>query len=63
MSEWVIEAENLTKVYKMGEVEVHALRGLTLKIAREKWWPSWVLRARENRPDEHHWLPGPTNLR
>ncbi len=34
MSDWVIEAENLTKVYKMGEVEVHALRGLSLKIAR-----------------------------
>jgi putative ABC transport system ATP-binding protein len=34
MSEWVIEAENLTKVYQMGEVEVHALRGLSLKIAR-----------------------------
>jgi putative ABC transport system ATP-binding protein len=34
MSEWVIEATNLTKVYKMGEVEVHALRGLSLKVAR-----------------------------
>jgi putative ABC transport system ATP-binding protein len=34
MSDWVIEATNLTKVYKMGEVEVHALRGLSLKIAR-----------------------------
>jgi putative ABC transport system ATP-binding protein len=33
MSKWVIEAENLTKVYKMGEVEVHALRGLSLKVA------------------------------
>jgi len=31
---WVIRAENLTKVYKMGEVEVHALNGLSLKIAR-----------------------------
>ena len=31
---WVIEAEGLTKVYKMGEVEVHALRGLTLHIER-----------------------------
>ena len=31
---WVIQAENLTKVYKMGEVEVHALNGLSLKIAR-----------------------------
>ena len=34
MSEWVIEAQDLTKVYKMGEVEVHALRGLSLNIAR-----------------------------
>jgi putative ABC transport system ATP-binding protein len=30
---WVIDAHNLTKVYKMGEVEVHALRGLSMKIA------------------------------
>ena len=34
MSDWVIEAENLTKVYQMGEVEVHALRGLSIKITR-----------------------------
>jgi putative ABC transport system ATP-binding protein len=33
-TDWVIEAENLTKVYTMGEVEVRALRGLSLKIAR-----------------------------
>jgi putative ABC transport system ATP-binding protein len=33
MTDWVIEAENLTKVYKMGEVEVHALRGLSMTIA------------------------------
>jgi len=31
---WVIQAENLTKVYKMGQVQVHALNGLSLKIAR-----------------------------
>ncbi len=30
----VIVAENLTKVYKMGEVEVHALGGVSLKIVR-----------------------------
>lgn len=30
----VIDAINLTKVYKMGDVEVHALRGLSLKIYR-----------------------------
>jgi len=34
MDDWVIEAENLTKVYKMGQVEVHALRGLSVKIVR-----------------------------
>jgi putative ABC transport system ATP-binding protein len=31
---WVIQAEELTKVYKMGEVEVHALRGVSFQIAR-----------------------------
>jgi putative ABC transport system ATP-binding protein len=34
MSDYVIDANNLTKVYKMGDVEVHALRGLTMQIAR-----------------------------
>jgi putative ABC transport system ATP-binding protein len=32
MAEPVIVAEDLTKVYKMGDVEVHALRGLSLQI-------------------------------
>ncbi len=34
MEDWVIEAKNLTKVYKMGDVEVHALRGLSMKVGR-----------------------------
>jgi len=34
MEEHVIIAENLTKVYKMGATEVHALRGLTVTIDR-----------------------------
>jgi putative ABC transport system ATP-binding protein len=34
MSDWVIDAKDLTKVYQMGEVEVHALRGLSTQIAR-----------------------------
>jgi putative ABC transport system ATP-binding protein len=34
MSDWLIEAENLAKVYKMGEVEVHALRGVSLRVAQ-----------------------------
>ena len=32
--DWVVDATDLTKVYKMGEVEVQALRGASLKIAR-----------------------------
>jgi putative ABC transport system ATP-binding protein len=31
---WVIQAEDITKVYKMGEVEVHALRGVTFQIGK-----------------------------
>lgn len=34
MEDIVIDAKELTKVYKMGEVEVHALRGLTIQVAR-----------------------------
>ena len=34
MTETVIVAENLVKTYKMGDVEVHALRGLTMSINR-----------------------------
>ena len=49
MDDYVITAKDLTKVYKMGEVEVHALRGLSMQIrARRRWSPSWDLPAREN---------------
>ncbi len=34
MDEEVVVAENLTKVYRMGTVEVHALRGLSARIRR-----------------------------
>ena len=33
-NDWVIHAQDLTKVYQMGEVQVHALRGLSTKVAR-----------------------------
>ncbi len=33
----MIEIENVTKVYRMGEVEVHALRGVSLKIEPGEW--------------------------
>jgi putative ABC transport system ATP-binding protein len=32
--DWVIEARNLTKTYVMGEIEVHALRGVSFNIQR-----------------------------
>ncbi len=32
MSELVVEAKDLRKIYKMGDVEVHALRGLDIQI-------------------------------
>jgi len=32
--DWVIEAQDLTKVYRMGEVEVRALNGVSFKIKR-----------------------------
>jgi putative ABC transport system ATP-binding protein len=32
MTEWVIDAEDLVKTYQMGEVEVRALRGVSLKV-------------------------------
>jgi len=33
----MIEIENITKVYWMGEVEVHALRGVSLQIEQGEW--------------------------
>jgi putative ABC transport system ATP-binding protein len=34
MIDWVVDAREITKVYKMGEVEVEALRGASVKIRR-----------------------------
>ncbi len=33
----MIDIENITKVYQMGEVEVHALRGVSLQIEQGEW--------------------------
>jgi putative ABC transport system ATP-binding protein len=34
MDDWVIEANDLTKTYRMGKIEVHALCGVSLHIRR-----------------------------
>nr|BAL54373.1 ABC transporter related protein [uncultured Chloroflexota bacterium] len=34
MSDWVIEVHDLTKIYRIGEIEVPALRGVSFKIRR-----------------------------
>jgi putative ABC transport system ATP-binding protein len=33
----MIEIENVTKIYQMGEMQVHALRGVSLAIERGEW--------------------------
>jgi putative ABC transport system ATP-binding protein len=33
-AEWVIEASDLTKIYRMGEVEVPALNGVSIRVRR-----------------------------
>ncbi|MBN1812292.1 MAG: ABC transporter ATP-binding protein [Anaerolineae bacterium] len=33
----MIEIDNVTKVYQMGEVQVHALRGVSLRIGQGEW--------------------------
>jgi putative ABC transport system ATP-binding protein len=34
MNDYVVDANNLTKVFTMGDIEVHALRGLSVQIDR-----------------------------
>ena len=33
MGDWVVDARDITKVFTMGDVQVHALRGLSIQIA------------------------------
>ena len=34
MADWVLQADEVTKVYRMGTVEVHALRGVSFAVER-----------------------------
>lgn len=34
MTDWVVDARDISKVFQMGDVQVHALRGLSIQIAK-----------------------------
>ena len=36
MSDWVVDAQDVTKIYHMGEIEVAALNGVSVQIARSE---------------------------
>ena len=44
----VIQTEDLWKTYEMGAEKLHALRGVSLEIARANTSPSWGPPARAN---------------
>ena len=41
----LIEIQDVTKVYQMGDVEVNALQGVSFTIHAARWWRSWGRRA------------------
>ena len=46
----VIVVDNLWKTYNMGAEQVHALRGVNLRIRHNEYVPSWDLPAPANPP-------------
>jgi ABC-type dipeptide/oligopeptide/nickel transport system ATPase subunit len=40
MNDHVVDAQDLTKVFSMGDVQVHALRGLSIQIKRGEVVPA-----------------------
>ena len=64
MPDWVIKTKDMTKVYKMGEVEVHALRGrFPEDRPRRGGRDHGTFRLGQIDPDEHPRLPGPPHQR
>ena len=50
MVEPLVHLEDVTKVYRMGDVELRALAGVTLDLMPGSSPPSWAPRARASPP-------------
>ena len=62
--DWVIEARDLTKTYKMGEFDVQALRGVSFTIERgEVRFHYGTFRLGQIHHDEYAWLFGQADIR
>ena len=46
----VIRLEDVHRTYRLGEIAVHALRGVSLEVQRATWWPSWAAREAARAP-------------
>ena len=44
--DYIINVQEVWKTYRMGDQEVHALRGVNLNVIRGSICPSWGLRDR-----------------
>ena len=61
--DWVIEARDLVKTYKMGEFDVQALRGVSFTIeTRRNAFHYGTLGFGQIHHDEYAWLFGQANI-